>query len=78
MYLVGSFTNSSTQSDGATTGPKIGGSTTSGEVWVGGISNVRIVKGTAVYTSTFTPSTTPLTAISGTSLLYLPIQYIYR
>ena len=35
----------------------------------GNISNVRIVKGTALYTSAFTPSTTPLTAISGTSLL---------
>jgi hypothetical protein len=65
----GSFTNSSTQSDGATTGPKIGGSTTSGEVWIGYLSNIRIIKGTAVYTSSFTPSTTPLTAISGTSLL---------
>ena len=65
----GSFTNSSTQSDGGTTGPKIAGSTTAGEVWIGYISNIRIVKGTAVYTSNFTPSTTPLTAISGTSLL---------
>ena len=35
----------------------------------GYISNFRIVKGTAVYTSAFTPSTTPLTAISGTALL---------
>jgi hypothetical protein len=33
------------------------------------ISNLRIVKGTALYTSNFTPSTTPLTAVSGTSLL---------
>ena len=33
------------------------------------ISNARVVKGTAVYTSTFTPPTAPLTAISGTSLL---------
>ena len=33
------------------------------------ISNARIVKGTAVYTSAFTPSTTPLTTISGTSIL---------
>jgi hypothetical protein len=35
----------------------------------GYLSNVRLVKGTALYTSTFTPSTTPLTAVSGTSLL---------
>ena len=35
----------------------------------GYVSNLRLVKGTAVYTGNFTPSTTPLTAISGTSLL---------
>lgn len=35
----------------------------------GSISNLRIVKGTPVYTSSFTPSNLPLTAISGTSLL---------
>jgi hypothetical protein len=35
----------------------------------GYISNARVVSGTAVYTSSFTPSTTPLTAISGTVLL---------
>jgi len=33
------------------------------------ISNVRLVNGTAVYTAAFTPPTTPVTAISGTSLL---------
>jgi len=32
-------------------------------------SNFRLIKGTALYTTNFTPSTTPLTAISGTSLL---------
>lgn len=37
----------------------------------GFITNFRIVKGTAVYTSNFTPSTVPLTAISGTSVLLL-------
>lgn len=35
----------------------------------GDISNLRIVKGTAVYTSAFTPSTSPLTAIANTVLL---------
>jgi hypothetical protein len=35
----------------------------------GYISNLRIVNGTAVYTSAFTPSTTPLKAIANTSLL---------
>ena len=55
-----------------------------GEVWIGAQneaavsytltgyqSNLRIVKGTAVYTANFTPSTTPLTAITNTSLLCL-------
>ena len=40
-----------------------------GRYWNGHISNLRMVKGTAVYTGAFTPSTTPLTAISGTVLL---------
>jgi hypothetical protein len=39
------------------------------ETFTGYLSNVRVLKGTAVYTSTFTPSTTPLTAITNTSLL---------
>jgi hypothetical protein len=43
----------------------------------GYLSNVRVVKGTAVYTSNFTPSTTPLTAISGTSLLLNTVSGSY-
>jgi hypothetical protein len=39
------------------------------EPFTGYMSNFRIVKGTAVYTANFTPSTTPLTAITNTSLL---------
>ena len=35
----------------------------------GYISNLRVVKGTAVYTSAFTPSTSPLTAVTNTKLL---------
>lgn len=42
-------------------------------IWyfTGYLSNLRVVKGTAVYTANFTPPTTNLTAISGTSLLTL-------
>ena len=39
------------------------------DYFAGYISSTRIVKGTAVYTANFTPSTTPLTAITNTSLL---------
>ena len=35
----------------------------------GAISNTRVVKGTAVYTSNFTPTTSPLTAITNTVFL---------
>jgi hypothetical protein len=47
----------------------IGGQPAANDWFQGYMSSVRIVKGTAVYTAAFTPSTTPLTAISGTSLL---------
>ena len=43
----------------------------------GYLSNNRVVKGTAVYTGNFTPSTSPLTAISGTSLLLNTVSGAY-
>ena len=36
---------------------------------IGYISNLRVVKGTAVYTAAFTPPTAPLTAVTNTALL---------
>jgi hypothetical protein len=42
----------------------------------GYIKDLRVVKGTAVYTSTFSPPLAPLTAISGTSLLTCHLPYI--
>jgi hypothetical protein len=47
----------------------IGKSNTNTNYMNGYISNLRLVKGTAVYTGNFTTPTAPLTAISGTSLL---------
>ena len=44
-------------------------SSSPGTTFTGYMTNFRIVKGTAVYTSNFTVPTSPLTAISGTSLL---------
>ena len=38
-------------------------------LYLGYLSGLRIVKGTAVYTAAFTPPTAPLTAITNTSLL---------
>lgn len=37
--------------------------------FTGYMADVRILKGTALYTSAFTPNTAPLTAVTGTSLL---------
>lgn len=47
----------------------IGGNFSGGQLTTGYISNLRIVKGVALYTNSFTPPATPLTAVSGTSLL---------
>lgn len=49
----------------------IGSSTSGTQFFNGSISNLRVVKGTAVYTANFTPSVVPLTAITNTSLLTL-------
>ena len=39
------------------------------QTWAGYLSNLRAVRGTAIYTSNFTPPTTNLPAVTGTSLL---------
>ena len=49
--------------------------TTNTASFTGYSSNARVVKGTAVYTSNFTPPTAPLTAITNTQLLLLTDNY---
>ena len=48
---------------------KIGGQGSSGNYFGGQLSNVRLVKGTALYTANFTPPTEPLTNVTNTKLL---------
>jgi hypothetical protein len=59
---------------GNANGFAIAASKTGVSLFAGFISNARDVNGTAVYTANFTPSTTPLTAVSGTSLLTCQIN----
>jgi len=70
LYFNGALQGSGTDATNWTvTGPMLIGGIGVGAFLTGYISNARLVKGTAVYTSAFTPSTTPLTAITNTSLL---------
>ena len=47
-----------------------------GSYYTGYVRDVRLVKGTAVYTSAFTPPTSSLTAITNTQLLLCHLPYI--
>jgi hypothetical protein len=71
MYLNGALEATSTVSENfdGTGNIKIAQNRGSSFYMSGYISNVRLVNGTAVYTSAFTPSTSPLTAITNTELL---------
>jgi Concanavalin A-like lectin/glucanases superfamily/Putative Ig domain len=73
FFINGALDSSTTFSNGTavTTSLFLGYSTSGGGYLTGYMSNARLVKGTAVYTAAFTPSTTPLTAIANTSLLTL-------
>ena len=70
--LVGSASQSGSMPSVGSCLFRIGAEYSGAEVqnpWHGSISNFRVVKGTAVYTSSFRPPTEPLTNITNTKLL---------
>jgi hypothetical protein len=69
-YLNGVSIGTATVSTNfSTTSANIGSLDASSEFITGYVNNLRVVVGTAVYTSNFTPSTQPLTAVTNTRLL---------
>ena len=71
LYINGVSKGDKTLSDiGNISGSLVVGSNDgSGEYYKGNVADLRIVKGTVVYTSNFTPPTAPLTAITNTVFL---------
>jgi hypothetical protein len=79
-FINGVLDNTSAFSDNFTKTACVIGksySTLNIEYFSGYVSNVRIVKGTGIYTGNFTPSTTPLTPITNTSLLLNSVSGAY-
>jgi hypothetical protein len=66
---VSGHTWTATTNFGSTNPATIAASPGGVEAYTGYISNLRFLKGTALYTATFTPPTAPLTNITNTSLL---------
>ncbi|NDA64547.1 MAG: LamG domain-containing protein, partial [Chitinophagia bacterium] len=66
-----SNTNTANPTIYTSTAPVVVGSDQGAQFFNGYISDIRIIKGTSVYTANFTPPTAPLIAVTNTSLLTL-------
>ena len=71
LWVNGASAGTVSNSTNFTTGGCFVGAAYTGanNLFVGNIANLRLLKGTAQYTTAFTPPTAPLTAITNTSLL---------
>jgi len=81
LYVDGASVDSMTYSTSITFNsgsprPRIASYNGTGGDWLGYLVDLRLVVGTAVYTSAFTPPTERLTAITNTSLLTCHLPYI--
>ena len=65
------------QENSGAASPRIGRLVDASGNFVGYISDIRVVKGTGIYTSAFTPPTAPLTAVTNTQLLMNMNDYAY-
>ena len=69
--MYGSGTSINVNIKNSTNNVTVGGNVAGAGWWNGSISNVRVIKGTALYTSNFSPTFTELTNLPNTSLLAL-------
>ena len=69
VFVNGVFLGSVSTSYSAGTLNGLGQYASYGGAWLGYACDFRVVVGTALYTSAFTPPTAPLTAVSGTAIL---------
>jgi len=67
--VLGTTTSISQTLNNPSSNVNIGGAVAGSGMWNGYIANLRVLKGTALYTSNFTPPTAPVIAITNTSLL---------
>ena len=78
LYIDGTSiqTISDSMNYNATNRIAVGGYYNTSYLWDGYIKDLRVVKGTAVYTTDFTPPTEEVTAITGTETLLCQLPYL--